>query len=181
MDDDREPPWLVVGHLNKPHGTKGEFFVWPLTDREETIFAEGSELLVSDLKGEVPDERFPPLKVEGVRPFRTGRLLRFEGVGSRNQADLLRNRYLLIPFAEAEPLEEGDVFYHQLLGMAVVTVDGTEVGKVSEVYELDPADMLEVRGAERSLLVPFTKQIVTSVDPEERRIVIDPPEGLLDL
>lgn len=179
--DDRDPPFLVVGHLNKPHGTKGEFFVWPLTDRGETVFTAGNELLVSDVKGELPDERFPPLRIEGVRPFRTGQLLRFEGVGSRNQADLLRNRYLLIPFSDAEPLEEGDLYYHQLIGMLVVTVGGQELGKVSEVYELDPSDLLEVRGAERSFLIPYTQQIVSDVDLPKRRIIIDPPAGLLDI
>lgn len=178
---DRDPPFLVVGHLNKPHGTRGEFFVWPLTDREDTTFVPGNQLLVSDERGERPDERLPALTVESVRPFRNGQLVRFEGVGSRNEADLLRNRYLLIPFSRAEPLEEGDVFYHQLLGMAVTTVDGVEVGTVTEVYELEPSDMLEVRGAERSLLIPFSRSVVHEIDLPNRRLVVDPPEGLLDL
>lgn len=178
---DRDPSFLVVGHLNKPHGTKGEFFVWPLTDRGETVFATGNELLVSDVKGERPDDRFPRLRIEGVRPFQAGQLVRFEGVNSRSEADLLRNRYLLIPFSEAEPLEEGDLFYHQLIGMTVATVEGDEVGQISEVYELEPSDLLEVRGAERSFLIPYTKQVVSSVDLPQRRIVIDPPEGLLDI
>jgi 16S rRNA processing protein RimM len=176
-----DPPFLVVGHLNKPHGTKGEFFVWPLTDRKESVFQVGAEVLVANEDGDLPDDRFSALRIEEIRPFKRGLLLRFEGIGTRNEAELIRDRYILLPFDRIEPLDEGDVFYHQLLGMTVVTTGGEEIGRVSEVYELEPADMLEVSGAGRTLLVPFTEQIVVSVEAEERRLVVDPPEGLLDL
>ena len=72
-------------------------------------------------------------------------------------------------------------FYHDLLGMEVVTVDGDSIGEVTEVYELRPADLLEVMGPEKSILIPYISQVVHSVSVDENRIVLDPPDGLLDV
>ncbi len=176
-----DPPFVVVGHINKPHGTKGDFFVWPLTDHPDSVFVPGVELRISDLEGRDPDERFPPVQVHEVRPYRKGYLLRLVGIEDRDRAEFLRDRYLLRPFEETEPLEEGEIFYHQLLGLTVVTPEGTEVGRVREVYGLEPHDMLDVRGPERDHLIPFSEKIVVEWSVEEGRLVVDLPPGLLDL
>ena len=181
MERTSDPPFVVVGHLNKPHGTKGDFFVWPLTDHPDSCFAPGVVLRISDPEGRDPDERFPPVRVEEVRTYRKGFLVRFEGIGDRDRADFLRDRYLLRPFEETEPLEEGELFYHQLLGLTVVTPDGVEIGRVREVYGLHPHDLLDIRGAERDHLIPFSREVVIGWSVEEGRLVVDPPPGLLDL
>jgi len=176
-----EPQYLVVGHINKAHGTKGELFVWPLTDHPESTFAPGVILFLGDEKGREPDSSRPSLSVETVRPFRRGFLVRFPGVTDRSAAETFHGLYLFRARKDVEPLEDGEIFYHQLLGMKVVTVDGEEVGRVVEVYELRPADLLEVRGPRGTHHVPFLKSIIQAVDPESGTIVIDPPSGLLDL
>jgi 16S rRNA processing protein RimM len=176
-----EPPFLVVGHINKPHGTKGEVFVWPLTDHPEGVYAPGVVLHGADERGRDPDPEAPPLRIETVRPFRRGYLVRFAGTRDRNDAELLRDRYLLRSLEELEPLADDEVFYHQLLGMKVETVDGREVGTVREVYELRPADMLEVRTPTGTVLIPFLRDVVVEIHRDEGRLVIDPPEGLLEL
>ncbi len=78
-------------------------------------------------------------------------------------------------------LGPGEVFYHDLLGMEVVTLDGSSLGEVTEVYEVRPADLLEIQGADKSILIPYISEMVSSVSVEENRIVLDPPEGLLDV
>jgi 16S rRNA processing protein RimM len=176
-----EPSYLVVGHINKAHGTKGEVFVWPLTDHPESSFAPGVILFLGDETGDSPDSSQPSLAIEAVRPFRGGYLLRFPGVKDRTGAEYLHGRYLLRPTGELEELEEGEVFYHQLLGMKVFTVDGDEVGEVVEVYELRPADLLEVRGPDGTCHIPFLRSIIRDVDVDSGRLVVDPPAGLLDL
>lgn len=176
-----DPAYLVVGHINKPHGTKGEVFVWPLTDHPEGVYAPGVVLRGADARGREPDPESPPLRIETVRPSRRGYLVRFGGVEDRNDAELLRGRYLLRALDELEPLADDEVFYHQLVGMKVETVDGREVGTVREVYELRPADMLEVRTATGTVLIPFVGHVVVEVHRDEGRLVVDPPEGLLDL
>ena len=176
-----EPPYLVVGHLNKAHGTKGELFVWPLTDHPEGSFAPGVILYLGDQTGNAPDPTRPSMVVHSARPFRRGYLIRLDGVDHRGDAEALQGLYVLRPAHELEGVEEGEVFYHQLLGMEVLTVGGEVVGEVVEVYEVRPADLLEVKGPSKTHYIPFLSSIVREVDTENSRMVIDPPAGLLDL
>jgi 16S rRNA processing protein RimM len=175
-----DPAHLVVGHLSKPHGTRGELVVWPLTDRPDEVFAPGRRLLLGTDTGEAGQ---PPTEVvvEASRPHKRGVLIRLEGVADRNAAEALVTRYLLIPAEETEALEEGEFFYHQLLGLTVETAEGVVVGRVREVYETDPTHLLEVKGAGAVHLIPLSRRIVTRVDVEAGRLVIEPPEGLLEL
>jgi len=176
-----DPGFLVVGHLARAHGIYGELYVWPLTDHPEGTFTPGVVLRLGDPEGREPDPDLPPLRIAAVRPFRDGWLVAFGGVESRSEAEALRGRYLMRAMAEVAPLEEGEVFYHQLLGSDVYTVDGTLLGQVSEVYELAPSDLLEVRGEGRTYMIPFRAEVVVEVDAEGGRVVVDPPDGLLDL
>lgn len=175
-----DPEFLVVGHLTKPHGTRGDLLIRPLTDSPEEVFAEGRRVIVGDDEGGVgksPLERV----VERARPYKRGWLAKLERVEDRNTALDLTGRYLLVPAAERGEPEEGEFFYHQLLGLEVATTGGEVVGRVREVYETEPRHMLEVKGGGRVHLIPFDRRIVTAVELEEGRLVIDPPEGLLGL
>jgi 16S rRNA processing protein RimM len=176
-----DPGFLVVGHLARAHGIHGELYVWPLTDHPEGTFTPGVVLRLGDREGREPDADLPPLRIAAVRPFQDGWLVTFGGVESRSEAEVFRGRYLMRAVDEVAPLEEGEVFYHQLLGSDVYTVDGTLLGRVAEVYELAPSDLLEVRGEGRTYMIPFRAEVVVEVDPEGGRVVVDPPDGLLDL
>ena len=175
------PQFLVVGHLSKPHGTRGEFVVTSLTDRPEHVFEVGREFRLSDSSGNRPEIGLPRLTLTEIRQGPKGLLALFDGIGERSQAQILVGRYLLVPFADLPPLEEGELHYHQLLGLTVRTTDGTEVGRVQEVFETDPHDLLEVAGPGGARLIPFSPAIVTDVDTEAGTLTIDPPDGLLDL
>jgi 16S rRNA processing protein RimM len=177
----QQPTHLVVGHVSRAHGTRGEVYVSPLTDHPESVFAPGVVLRVAADEGEKPDPKLPPLTIESVRPFRDGVLVTFDVVPDRNAAERLQHRYLVAPLSDLAELVDDELFYHQLLGMRVRTLDGNEIGEVQEVYELQPAHMLEVRGPGGTFLVPLTARIVRDVNAEEGWMVIDPPEGLLDL
>jgi 16S rRNA processing protein RimM len=176
-----DPPFVVVGQVSKPHGTKGELFIWPLTDRPETTFVPGVRLQVADSSGNLPDEGFPPMDISAGRAYRRGYLVSVEGIDDRNAADPLHGRYLLRPFAEVEPAGEDEIFYHRLLGLRVVTMDGEEVGEVLEVHHMEPADLLEVSRGDRTVLIPFRREIVERWDLDAGVLVLNPPEGLLDL
>lgn len=176
-----DPSHLVVGHLSKPHGIRGELYVHTLTDHPESAFAPGVVLSLGEPASDEPSHDLPPLRVESARPFQKGLLVRFGGVDDRNQAELLAGRYLLRALEDVEPLGEGEVFHHQLLGMTVTTTEGEEVGRVAQIYEIEPAELLEVHGPRGSVMIPFRPEIIKEVDVEHARLVIDPPEGLLDL
>ena len=177
-----DPSFLVVGHLNRPHGTKGEIFVWPLTDHPESTYAPGVVLYMGSGESGEPDPDMPPLRVEEARPFRKGYLVRFGGMDDRTMAERFQGQYLLRSLEDLEPPADDELFYHELLGMTVRLEDGTRVGVVREVFELRPADLLEVtRDDGRPLMIPFVRDILVEVDLDEGVLVIDPPDGLLDL
>jgi 16S rRNA processing protein RimM len=175
------PEHLIVGHISKPHGTRGELFVWPLSDRPGTLFDAGESLLIGDADGTIPAS-FETIAIERSRPFKRGFLVKLEGRDDRSAVEPLAGQYIWAPVSGLSPLEEGEVFYHELLGAEVVTREGEAVGVVREVFETEPAHLLEVRGADgKTRLIPFSERIVRDVDVAARRIVVDPPPGLLDL
>ncbi|MSR35979.1 MAG: ribosome maturation factor RimM [Gemmatimonadetes bacterium] len=176
----QEPAFLAVGRVRKPHGTRGELFVDSLTDHPGDVFVSGVVLRPGDADGRAPDPALTPLLIEFSRPFQNGWLVTFEGVEDRDAADLLRGRHLMLERERLPDLAPGEVFYHQLPGMEVFNTAGDRIGRVSEVLELRPADLLEVRTGKGVVLVPFIEPIVRELDVVGRRIVIDPPEGLLD-
>jgi 16S rRNA processing protein RimM len=176
------PEHLIVGHISKPHGTKGEVFVWPLTDEPATVFAPGVELLLGDEAGSLAGAEIAVLAIEEARPFKRGVLVRFAGVADRAAVEALAGRYLLVELGALRPLDEGELFYHQLLGMSVETVAGERVGRVREVFETEPAHLLEVKADDGKVhLIPFLERIVKQIDVTGRRMVIDPPAGLLEV
>ena len=90
-----QPTHLVVGHITKPHGTKGEVFVWPLTDSVDAVFADDNELLLGDEHGKL-DADGASLVVESTRGFKRGLLVKFRGMSDRNDVEELYNRYLMV-------------------------------------------------------------------------------------
>lgn len=176
-----DPGFLAVGHLTRAHGILGELFVASLTDHPEGAFAPGVVLRLGDASGLEPDPDLPPLQVISSRPHRDGFIVEFGGVQSRSEAEALRGRYLLRAMSELEAPAEGEYWQHELVGLEVVTVQGRRLGTVRVLYELAPADLLEVADGDQEYLIPFREGIVVEVDVERGRMVIDPPDGLLDL
>lgn len=176
-----EPEHLVVGQISKAHGTKGEVVVWPLTDSPQSVFVDEAEILLGDVDGNL-DPGGTALVIESVRPFKEAFLVKFAGFDDRADVQAYLGSYLLALRDELPPLEEGEVFYHQLLGSQVSTVSGEDVGVVREVFDTQPTHLLEVKSSAGKVhLIPFAAHIVQSVDVEGRRIVIDPPAGLLEI
>ncbi len=180
MGKTEAPQHLVVGHLNKAHGTKGEVFIWPLTDHPESTFAPGVVLYLGDENGDLPTDP-PTLRIDASRAYRRGFLVRFEGVQDRGGMDGVLGRYVMRSMDQLEELDEDETFYHDLLGMDVITVEGQPVGEVIEIYELKPVDLLEIRGPEKTFMIPYVAEMIRSVDVAENRIVLDPPPGLLEV
>lgn len=168
----------MVGRIVKPHGIRGELVVNPSTDSTDLRFAVGSVLFVTSREGAVTRS----LTVTAARPH-TGRLLvRFEGVDDRDGADALRGVPLSAGVTDLPPIEDPDEFYdHQLEGLAVHTVAGELVGTLREVVHGAGGELLVVdRDGGGEVLVPFVRQIVPEVDLAGRKVLIDPPPGLLD-
>lgn len=169
---------MVVARLRKPHGLKGEFAVFPLTDAPATVFAPGKSLWRIALDGAVVGA---PVEVERSRPFHREWLVKFRDVESRDALDQWRGQFLGVNADELHPPAEGEVYLHELEGFAVRREDGSAIGLVTSLYELPAGLTLEVQGPKREFLLPFKKEFVREVRRAERVLVVALPEGLLDL
>ncbi|MFB7735807.1 ribosome maturation factor RimM [Streptomyces sp. NPDC056112] len=166
---------LVVARIGRAHGIKGEVTVEVRTDEPELRLAPGAVLATDPASA-------GPLTIETGRVHSGRLLLRFEGVRDRTAAEALRN-ILLIAEIDPEELPEGeDEYYdHQLMDLDVVTTDGKEVGRITEISHLPSQDLLIVECPDGTeVMIPFVGEIVTEIDLEEQRAVIDPPPGLID-
>ena len=105
--------------------------------------------------------------------------LRLAGIEDREGAAELRGRLLAIPESELEPLPEGQYYRFQLIGLAVISTGGEELGSVSDVLSTGANDVYVVRGDRGELLLPATDEVVREIDLESGRMLVEPLPGLL--
>ncbi|XRQ03802.1 ribosome maturation factor RimM [Actinomadura welshii] len=164
---------LVVGRIGRPHGIRGEVAIDVRTDEPDSRFAAGTKVLTD------PADT-GPLTIERARRHSGRLLVRFAGIGDRDAAEALRGTWLVVDPGDITPSADPDDFHDQeLIGLAVVTTDGDDVGEVADILH-HAQDLLVVRGSAGEHLVPFVAAIVPEVDVPGGRLVIDPPPGLLD-
>ena len=166
---------VTVGRIGRPHGIRGDVVVGVRTDEPELRFAKGSRL-------DTDPADVGPLTVGGSRWHSGELLVRFDGVADRDAAAALRGTWLTVDSAILSASDDPDEFHDsELTGLAVRTLDGIEVGTVDDVLH-SGQDVLVVKTAHGpDIMVPFVKALVPSVDVAGGFLVIDPPEGLLDL
>lgn len=166
---------LVVARIGRAHGIKGEVTVEVRTDEPELRLAPGAVLATEPAST-------GPLTIETGRVHSGRLILRFEGVKDRTGAEALRNTLLIAEVDPEELPEEEDEYYdHQLMDLDVVTKDGEEVGRITEISHLPSQDLFIVERPDGSeVMIPFVESIVIEIDLEEQRAVIDPPPGLID-
>jgi 16S rRNA processing protein RimM len=167
---------VIVARIGRPHGIKGEVSVEVRTDDPEGRLAPGTVLRTDPAAA-------GPLTIMTGRVHSGRLLLTFDGCTSRSGAERLRNVLLIADVDPDERPEDPEEFFdRQLVGLRVETVDGGVVGALAEMLHLPGQDVLVVRRPDgREALVPFIVEFVPEVDLDAGRVVIDPPEGLLDL
>ena len=174
-----QPSLLLVGVVVRPHGLRGELVVEVRTDSPQERFAPGSVLVRA-----LPDGvRAGSLTVESARPHSGRLLVRFAEAPDVDAAEALRGTRLLVDPAALPPTGDPDEFHvHQLEGLAAELVDGTVVGTVREIVHGPGGELLVIARTDApDALVPFVREIVPTVDLDRGRVVLTPPEGLLDL
>jgi 16S rRNA processing protein RimM len=168
-------PMVTVGRVVRPHGNRGHVVVAPETDFGADRFAEGAALFGA--RG--PDEQ--PLRVIASREHRGRWILGFEGVTTIDGAEALRDLELRIPADQLRPLGRGGYYAHDLAGCAVENPEGRPVGRVESVLLGSGVPLLVVETEYGEVLVPLAEDICRRIDVAAKLIVIDPPEGLLEL
>ena len=167
---------LLVGRIAKAHGIHGEVAVEVHTDEVERRFAAGEVL-------ETEPPEHGPLTVVSSRWHGSRLLVRFAELDDRGSAEAVRNVLLVVDSSTSPPTEDPDEFWdHELVGLLAVTVAGQPLGRVEDVLHPPGEDLLAVRREDGGeVLVPFVAAIVPEVDLAGGRVVVDPPEGLLEL
>ena len=179
-----EPEYAIVGLIRKAQGIRGEVVVEPLTNKPDVVFASGSRVFAGTATGDLAVARGagerPTLMITGSKPFKKGLIVQFEELRDRDSAELWRGRYLLAPFSELPPLEDDEVYLHDLMGMTVVSAQGEQVGTVTTFYELPQGIMLDVETPRGSVVIPYRPEIIVQTDIGARTITIDDKLGFLD-
>ena len=117
-----------------------------------------------------------------TRPVKAGFAARLSGIATKEAADALKGTRLYAPRSALPALPDDEFYHSDLIGLAAQDTGGAPLGRVAAVLNHGAGDILELRGAglEKPLLVPFTKAVVPTVDLGVGKIIIDPPDGLLD-
>ncbi len=170
-EESAEPRFLVIGQVIKPHGLRGEVVVDSHTDIPERF-----NWLETVYVG-----RSNPIEVvvEGVRYHKSRVLLKLAGYDSRKNAEILRSKWLLIPEDEAIPLEDGEYYLHQIIGVKVFSEDGTHLGQVADLLETKANNVFIIEGPLGELLLPDIEDVVKEVDLEKGRMVVHLLDGLI--
>lgn len=166
---------ISIARIARPHGIRGEVVADLLTDFPDR-FAALEEVIVMR-EGKL----LGALKLEH-HWFHKGRIvLKFAGYDEVNKAEELRGISLVINRDELVELEKDEYYVFDLEGCEVITLAGQTLGTVAKVDDYGAAPLLVVRGENREFLIPLTHAICPDVDTENKKIMVNPPEGLLDL
>jgi 16S rRNA processing protein RimM len=168
---------IAVGVIRKAHGIRGEASIEPWTDSPERFDDLTAVTLVS------PDEKETrATTVESVRIHAGRALIKFAGIDTPEDVQLLHNWTLEIPEEEARALDEDEYFLHDLAGLTLIDAEGRTRGVVVEAYEGGGGILLNVKRPDgREFELPFAADLCTEIDLETKRMVVSLPEGIEDL
>jgi 16S rRNA processing protein RimM len=180
------PDLVTVGRIARPHGIRGQVVIAPETDFVLERFAVGAIVLM-ERAGRVVE-----LRVTASRMHDGRAIVAFEGIETMNDAEVLRGAELRVPHDALPDLPAGSFWVHDLVGCRVTTVAGLAVGEVRRVefggatpllvVSRDaPGDQEDAEVKTGEVLIPLVDAMCPRVDVKAREVIVDPPEGLLDV
>lgn len=157
--------YLKIGLILKPQGIRGEVKVLPLTDDPNRFIGLKNAFISEDKR---------PVKIMEARISKDSVYLFLEKVYDRNSAEGLRGQYLYIDREHAVKLPEGRYFIADLIGCAVVNLDGEELGVLEDVMQPGANDVYIVKRPDGSeLLIPVVEAFVKDINIQEKKIIVD--------
>ena len=165
---------VTIGKISRVRGLKGEVVVVPMTDDPQR-FLKLRKITIA--KDEVC-RQFP---VEKAREFKDKVLLKLKQVDSPEKAKELVGGFIEIEEDQLVRLPQGSYFVFDIVGLDVVTTEGERIGTVKEVISLPANDLYLVEGEEKLYNIPAVKDVVKEIDLKEKKMIIEPMEGLFDL
>ena len=166
--------YRAIARIIKVFGIRGEVKIHSYA-RSEDEYGNIQRLFLGSKK-----ENLRECRLSSVRQRGTDLYITLHGVETRTEAEGLIGQFLFVRENESKQLPEGSFFIDDILGMTVTDVRGMEVGTVADIMENRGQRLIVVKTKNGEALIPDVPEIVRSVNGEERRITIDPPEGLID-
>jgi 16S rRNA processing protein RimM len=166
---------VVIGRITKPHGIGGEVRVSAFTESPR-VFTQYERIYLR-----LPDGEPRLMKIRTARLHKNAVLVQLENVVDRNQAEEFVGADLLIRREWLPEPDEDEYYWIDLIGLQVLTDTGETLGNVDNLIAGSEDDLLVVKDGKREILLPFRDEIIREVDLDRGRIVVDPPEGLLEL
>jgi 16S rRNA processing protein RimM len=166
---------IVIGRLSRPHGVKGEVRIEFFNREDPHFFFHYQKIFIQEDK-EVP-RLYRPLT---IRPHKHGILVQLEGIQNKDEAERLKGKLVLVDPAELPPLGEDEYYWHEILGMRVVTEQGGAVGKVTDIVHTGSNDVYVVSKGRNEFLIPAIKDIIIAIEKDTRTMVIRSLKGLLE-
>lgn len=165
-----------VGTIANTHGIKGEVKVMSVTDFPDERFKLGNTLYLFKSDDAEPLE----LKVASHRVHKGFDLLKFEGYDNINDVEQFKGAKLKVDESQHQPLDDGQYYYDQIIGLDVVTTDGETIGKIKEIIPTNGAnDVWSVkRPGKQDLLLPVIDDVVKKVDLDNQLVEVELMEGL---
>lgn len=164
--------YLELGQIVNVKGLKGEVKVNPFTENIDRF----EELKTVLIKFKNENKEF---EIEKVGYHKNQVILKFKGINTVEEAEKLRNSYILIDRNDLEPLEKGVYYITDLLGLEVYTEDGTLLGKVDDIYNTGSNDIYVVKDdLGKQKLLPGIPEVLKNVDLEHGKIIVNLIEGL---
>lgn len=169
--------WFQVGKIVNTHGIRGEVRIISQTDFADERYQIGNELGI----GLSPDGPMTRVTVESHRRHKNFDLLTFEDYPNINDVEKFKGQNLYVSEDQMGELGEHEFYYHEIIGCAVLTEEGEELGKIKEILSPGANDVWVIqRKGKRDLLIPYIEDVVKVVDPAEKKVVIHIIEGLID-
>ena len=164
---------LQVGVITQTHGVRGEVKVFPTTD-DAARFKKLKHVMLDTGKETLP------LEIESVKFFKQFVILKFKGFDNINDIERYKRCPLLIERENAVPLEAGEYFIADMIGMKVITDEGENFGILKDVMETGANDVYVIEHpSEGEVLVPAIKECILDVDIENRQMKIHVMNGLI--
>ena len=173
--------WLTVGLITSCHGINGQVKVKSLSDFEERFILPGIRWLQK--------ENETPLKIKLLSGFKQpGKaifIVKFQGIDTRNHAEKLRKRKILVKTDKLPKLKEQEFHLLELINLEVKILENDELKIIGKVINLENEQnnllVIELFKNQKKVLIPFVKEIVPLVDIKNNFLIINPPNGLLEL
>ena len=173
--------WLVIGVVTSSHGVAGKLNIKSLSDFKERFTKPGIRWIQKHNEEPIPFKLISGFQKPGKESF----IISLEGIKNRNDADNLKKYKLLVKSNDMPKLKDNEFHLNQLLDLDVKLFVEGEIKIIGKVVDLitENNNLLVIRLLQnnKDVLIPFVKEIVTTIDRRNKYLVINPPKGLLDL